>query len=338
MIRMSRRFASSRLASSRLFCLAAALALLSIPALQASAQQNVPPAPDSEPNAPAPAAAPVFPPIDPANFTATTPTKETVDAFLHTSWGYDNDRMWQVAAIFKTPIDGISKVIVFVGDKTGKQKPTSIDFFALPDGKHIIAADDILPFGVNPYADNRAVAQQKADGPYRGAAGKDFEIVEFADFECPHCKEAQANMEKLGVDFPNARIVFQNYPLPQHKEAAGAAAYGVCVAKLGGSTAFFTFASAVFEGQEGLATADGATLTLNSSVTKAGLDPAKVAACAALPATVATVDASVQLAKDLNVNQTPTLIVNGRPVPANAPYETVKQIVEFQEKLDGITK
>ena len=309
-----------------------------MPALQASAQQNVPPAPAAAPAAPAPAAAPVFPPPDPANFTATTPTKETVEGFLHTSWGYDDSRIWQVEAILKTPVDGISKVILYVGDKTGKQKPTAVDFFVLPDGKHIIAADDILPFGLTPYADNRAIAQQKADGPYRGAAGKDLEIVEFADFECPHCKEAQANMDKLGVDFPNARIVFQNYPLPQHKEAAPAAAYGVCVAKLGGSTAFFTFASAVFEGQEGLSSADGATLTLNSSVTKAGLDPAKVAACATQPATVATVDASVKLAKELNVQQTPTLLVNGRPVPANAPYDSIKQIVQFQEKLDGITK
>ena len=76
-----------------------------------------------------------------------------------------------------------------------------------------------------------------------------------------------------------------------------AAAYGVCVAKLGGSTAFFQFASAVFEGQDGLATADGATLTLNSAVTKAGLDPAKVAACAATPETKAQVDASVKLGR-----------------------------------------
>ena len=337
MIRMSRRFAISRLASPRLFCCAALIAL-SFSAIQASAQQTVPPAPAADLNAPAPAAAPAFPPIDPANFTATVPSKETVEAFLHTSWGYDQNRMWQVAAILKTRIDGISKVIVYVGDKSGKEKPSAIQFFALPDGKHIIAADDIIPFGANPYAENRAITTQKADGPSRGASTKDFEIVEFADFQCPHCKEAQANMEKLGTDFPNARIVFQNYPLPQHKQAAGAAAYGVCVAKLGGSTAFFTFASAVFEGQDGLASPDGATLTLNSSVTKAGLDPAKVAACAALPATVASVDASVQLAKDLNVNLTPTLIVNGRPVPANAPYETVKQIVEFQEKLDGLTK
>jgi protein-disulfide isomerase len=125
--------------------------------------------------------------------------------------------------------------------------------------------------------------------------------------------------------------------LPQHAEAAGAAAYGVCVAKQGGSSAFFIYAAAVFDGQDGLASPDGATLTLNSAVTKAGLDPIKIAACAKEPATVAAVDASVKLAKDLNVNQTPTLLINGRQVSANAPYDTLKQIVEFQEKLDGVS-
>jgi protein-disulfide isomerase len=323
-------------ASLRVFIFAG-LVLFSMLSFELSAQQNVPPAPAAEPSAPAAAAAPVFPAPDPANFTAASPTKEMVNSFLQTSWGYDGDRMWQVEAILKTPVEGISKVLVYVGDKSGKQKPSAIQFFALADGKHIIAGEEILPFGDHPYADFRQEVQQRADGPYRGNAAKEFEIVEFADFECPHCKEAQANMDKLAVDFPKARIVYQNYPLPQHKQAAGAAAYGVCVAKQGGSTAFFTFAASVFDGQDGLATPDGATLTLNSAVTKAGLDPGKISACAALPATVAEVDASVKLAKDLGINQTPTLLVNGRQVPANAPYDTIKQIVLFQEKLDGLT-
>jgi len=327
LIRMSYRVASL-----------AALVVFSSPFFQASAQQNVPPAPAAAPAAPAPAAPPVFPKPDPANFTAVSPTKDMVNAFLSTSWGYDDTRMWQVQEILKTAVDGVSKVVVYVGDKTGKQKPAAIQFFALPDGKHIIAGDEVLPFGEHPYSEYRSQIQEKADGPYRGAATKDFEIVEFADFQCPHCKEAQANMEKLATDFPKARIVFQNYPLPQHPEAGTAAAYGVCVAKQGGSSAFFTFASAVFDGQDGLATADGATLTLNSAVTKAGLDPAKIAACSKTPEATTAVEASVKLAKDINVNQTPTLLVNGRQVPANAPYETLKQIIEYQEKLDGLTK
>jgi protein-disulfide isomerase len=315
-----------------------ALAALSLPVFEAVAQQQVPPAPAQEPSAPAPAAAPAFPKPDPANFTAASPTKDVINAFLQTSWGYDESRIWQVQAILKTPVEGVSKVVVFVGDKTGKQKPAALQFFSLPDGKHIIAGEDVIPFGEHPYAEYRAQLQQRADGPYRGSATKELELVEFADFQCPHCKEAQANMDKLLVDFPKARIVFENYPLPQHPAAAGAAAYGVCVAKQGGSNAFFTFAAAVFEGQDGLATTDGATLTLNSAVTKAGQDPAKIAACASTPATIAAVDASVKLAKDININQTPTLVVNGRQVPANGSYDTIKQIIEYQIKLDGIAR
>ncbi|MGA2831501.1 MAG: thioredoxin domain-containing protein [Terracidiphilus sp.] len=335
MIRLSARFAS-----------AAALIAFSLPLLQAVAQQDVPSAPEQAPSAqipsapapsePAPSAAPVFPKPDPANFTAATPTKEAVNAFLTVSWGFEETRVWQVQAILKTPSEGVSKVVVYVGDKTGKLKPNALGFFVLPDGKHIVAGDDIIPFGEHPYAEARAMAQERADGPYRGSATKNWEIIEFADFQCPHCKEAQANMDKLAADFPKARFIFQNYPLPQHPAAAGAAAYGLCVAKEGGSSSFFTFASSVFDGQEGLATPDGASLTLNSAVTKVGLEPAKVAACASTPAITAAVDAERKLAQDLDINQTPTLLVNGRQIPANAPYDEIKKIILYQAKLDGV--
>ena len=334
MIRLSVRLASI-----------AALVAFSLSVFEAAAQQQVPPAPEQTPSVvtvptgPAPTAAPVFPKPDPLNFTAASPTKEAIDAFLQASWGYDESRIWQVQGILKTPVEGISKVVVFVGDKTGKMKPTALLFFALPDGKHIIAGDDVIPFGERPFAEYRAQLQQRADGPYRGSASKDLELVEFADFQCPHCKEAQANMEKLAVDFPKARIVFQPFPLERiHPASKTAAAYGVCVTKQGGSNAYFQFASAVFDGQDGMATADGATMTLNSAVAKAGLDPVKIKVCSITPEAVAAVDASIKLAMDLNLVQVPTLMVNGRNVPANAPYETIKQIVVYQAKLDGVAQ
>jgi protein-disulfide isomerase len=332
LIRTSARFASLL-----------TLVVLSLPVFKAAAQQDVPSAPDASaaaPSAPAPASAPVLPKPDPANFTTALPTKETINAFLQANWGFDESRIWQVWAILKTPVEGVSKVVVLTGDKTGKQKPGQLEFFVLPDEKHIIATgdDNIIPFGEHPYVDARALARQRADGPYRGATAKDLEIVEFADYVCPHCKEAQANMEKLAVDFPKARIVFENFPLESiHPQARLAAAYSDCVAKLSGSDAFFNFISAVFEGQEGLATADGAALTLNSAVVKVGLDPAKVAACATTPEIQQAVDASVKLAKDLNINGTPTLIVNGRQVSPNTPYDTLKKIILYQATLDGVT-
>ena len=303
-----------------------------------AAAMQVPAAPSQTPAAPAPAVLPTFPKVDPQYFTAPLPTKETINAFLEASWGYEENRIWQVQAILKTPVEGISKVVIFVNDKSGKEKPSVLQFFALPDGKHIITGDQIVAFGEHPFADFRAELQQQANGPYRGAASKDLELVEFADFQCPHCKDAQANMDKLAVDFPKARIVFENSPNPTiHPQAVKAASFGACVAKLGGSTAFFQFATDVFDGQDGLATVDGATLTLNSAVTKVGLDPAKIAACAATPEIKAGLDASFKLATDIGISQVPTLVINGREIPANVPYETLKKIVAYQAKLDGVT-
>ncbi len=341
MIRFSAHFAS--------VCLVyiVSIVCLYLPAIKVAAQRQAFPALTQEPSASTfvnPGIAPVFSAPDPANFTALTPSKEAVGAFLDATWGYDENYVWQGQAILKTRVEGISKVVVLVGDKTGKQKTGQLQFFALPDGKHIVVNGYVVAFGEHPYAEERAILQQRADGPYRGSATKDLELIEFADLQCPLCKEEQANMDRLAVDFPKARIVYQNFPLEHsHPAAAKAAAYGVCVNKEGGSNAFFQFAATVFDGQAGLATADGARLTLNSAVTKAGLEPVKIEACAANPETKALVDASVKLANDLSIGQAPgtipTLVINGRPVlMGGISYENLKKIVAYQAKLDGVAQ
>jgi protein-disulfide isomerase len=332
------------LKEKRLIRTSARLAALTVVALTFSiahnvtAQNQTPTTPAAAPTPSAPAAAaPAFPKPDPADFTADPPSKETVNAFMQANLGFDPNGTWQIQAIQKTQLPGINRVVVFVGDKSGKQQPYRFAFLTAPDMKHIMVGDRIIPFGEHPFEEHRTILQQRANGPYRGSAQKDLELVEFADFQCPHCKAAQANMDKLVTDFPNAHIVFESDPIPSiHPESVTAAQYGLCAAKLGGNTAFFTFAAAVFDGQEGLATADGATLTLNSAATKAGLEPAKVSACANTPEIKAEVESSMQLAKDLDISSVPTLAINGRQVPANAPYETLKQIVEYQAKQDGV--
>jgi protein-disulfide isomerase len=278
-----------------------------------------------------------MPPVDQKNFTATSPTVETVNSFLKASWGYDPARIWQVQAIQKTAVQGISHVVVLVEEKgSGQQQPSPLSFFTLPDGKHLIA-DEVLPFGANPFADYRTLLQKQADGPSKGAAGKDLMLVEFADFECPHCKDADPTVQRLLTDFPNAHYVYENFPLAQiHAQAEKAADYGVCVTKLGGNDAFFKYSSSVYSNQTGL-TPESAAQTLDKAVTAAGQDPAKVSTCASTPETKAAVAAQLQLGTDLGVNSTPTLFINGRGLPfAGIPYETLKQIVSFQIQLDGV--
>ncbi|WP_255460934.1 DsbA family protein [Edaphobacter albus] len=280
-----------------------------------------------------------FPPVNLKYFTASTPTVETVDSFLKALWGYDPDRIWRVEAIQTTQAPGVSKVVVYVTDKKPNAKVASAAFFVMPDGKHAIAdATAVIPFGATPFADARKTLQERADGAYRGAASKDLLLVEFADLQCPHCAAAQATMDRIVQDFPNARVVFQSFPLTEiHPYAFKAAAYGYCVEKQKNG-AFFPFATEVFAKQTAL-TSDTGDQTLKDAVTKAGLDPNAIDACAASADTKKEVDASTKLAQDLGVDQTPMLAINGRmlPLTSNVPYETLKTIISYQASQDGVS-
>jgi protein-disulfide isomerase len=276
-----------------------------------------------------------FPPVNPKFFTATSPSVATVDQYLQVLLGYDQSRIWRVEAIQKTQAPGISRVVVYISDRAANSKVQTATFFVTPDGKHAIADQSVQPFGAKPYAESRAMLMERATGPFHGAASKDLELVEFADLQCPHCKDAQAVMKRLIDDFPKARIVYQSFPLLEiHPYAFKAAAYGACVAKKS-NDAFFTYADAVYE-KQAMLTEDAGDQTLAAAVTKAGLDPAAIATCAASDATKTEVQASSQLATDLGVSETPTLLVNGRPLPLNIPYETLKAIIVHQAELDGV--
>jgi len=278
-----------------------------------------------------------FPQPNLKNFTASTPTVATVDAFLKQLWGYDANRIWRVEAITTTQAPGVTRVVVFVSDKSPNAKVQTSAFFVTPDGKHAIAGDGVVAFGSTPFAESRQILQNRADGPARGAVGKELMLVEFADMECPHCKEVQGTMDQLVKDFPKARVVYQNFPLTEiHPFAFKAAADGVCVAKQK-PEAFWTYLQAVYDTQGGL-TEESGEVTLNNAVRKAGLDPATVELCAATPATKANVDASLKLGEGVGVDQTPMLAVNGHLLPLSAamPYETLKSIVAYQAAEDGV--
>jgi protein-disulfide isomerase len=93
--------------------------------------------------------------------------------------------------------------------------------------------------------------------------------------------------------------------------------------------AYWKFVDGVFAAQEQI-TADNADDKLKGIADSSGVNGADIAACAAKPDTQSRVEASVQLGKDLGVNSTPTLFVNGRPVGvASNNYDALKQLVDF---------
>ena len=278
-----------------------------------------------------------FPPVNPANFTAASPTVETVNEFLHALWGVDENRMWSVASIQPTPALGVVRIQVYIAEKTQPGKMAQTVMYVTPDGKHAIAGE-VVSFGAKPFEETRALLQQQANGPARGAKGKELEFVEFSDLQCPNCKAAQATMDRLVQDFPQARVIHEDLPLlTVHPYALQAAEVGYCVRQAKGDPGFFAYAAKVYDTQGDL-TKEKADSTLRAAVTAAGADPASVLMCASAPATADAIQMTMKLANQIGVSNTPTLVVNGRALPlTQIPYDALAKVIVYQGQLDGIT-
>lgn len=254
----------------------------------------------------------------------TLPSEEEVNGFMHSMFGYDSRLTWKIVSIRPSEAEGLAEVTVQMSSPQGQSGQR---FFVTEDGKHAVAGD-LMPFGAHPFAQTRLELQKKANGPARGPSAAPVELVEFSDLQCPHCKEANPTIEKLLTENPNIHFVYQNFPLPSHNWAEKAAEYGDCVGRAS-SDAFWKFIDGVFAAQEQI-TAENADEKLTGIAVQAGVKGSDIAVCAAKPETQSRVQASVDLGKSLDVNSTPTLFVNGRPVGVSSnSYDALKQLVDF---------
>ncbi len=257
---------------------------------------------------------------------ASLPSEETVNAFMHQTFGYEPQVSWKVVSIKPAPAEGLAEVNLII---TGPQGPQSTRFYVTSDGKHAVAGE-LMPFGARPYASTAKELERTANGPARGPAGAAVTLVEFSDLQCPHCKEAQPTIEKLLTDDKNVRVVFQNFPLPAHDWSAKAAAYADCIGR-SSNDAFFKFVDGVFAAQSEI-TAGNADQKLTALADQAGVKGSDMAACATKPETTSRVEHSVALGKSLDVTATPTMFINGRKIPGGVDYEHLKKFVDFASK------
>jgi protein-disulfide isomerase len=243
-------------------------------------------------------------------------------------FGYDSNIQWKILAIRPSQAPHVAEVIVGVRNQQQAQEPMQpMQFYVMPDQGWAIAGD-LMPFGADPFAPTNAIFAAKAHGAARGPADAPVTIIEFSDLECPACKAAQPTIEKLLADFPNERFIFQNYPLEQiHPWAFKAAQYAECVAQ-NNSDAFWKFLQADYDNQETV-NPDNVDQKMKDFATQAGANADKVAACVTNPATAVRVRDSLALGKEVDVNSTPTLFVNGRRIQnfSGIPYEVLKLLV-----------
>lgn len=221
------------------------------------------------------------------------PTEAEVDQALRRTLGFDASLTWTVLYIRPSEVPGIAVALIKFKQDDYEQ------FYILPSGQRAIRGE-MVPFGPDPFASTRAKLKA-ADGPAKGATAPVLSVVEFSDLECPYCKNAQPLVEKLSAEFPQARFVFQQYPLPEksHPWARKAAKYADCAGRAD-QNAFWKYVDSIYENQGGiaLATADD---KLQELATAAGLDAQKLAACASTPETELRISKSIALGDSLAI-------------------------------------
>jgi protein-disulfide isomerase len=256
------------------------------------------------------------------------PSEATVDSFLQQTFGYEAQLSWKISSIKPALVPGLAQVDVILATPQGQQLSR---FYVTPDGEHAVIGD-IIPFGAKPFEPARKTLEKGVNGPSRGPKDAPVMVVEFGDLQCPACKAAQPAIEGLIAAEPNARFVFQNFPLEMHNWAAKGAAYADCVAQAS-NDAFWKFIAKTYETQ-GDITAENADEKLTALADAAGVKGASIAVCASAPGTKAHIDASLALGKVVNVTGTPTLFINGRVIGniSNVPAETLKGLVDFAAK------
>jgi protein-disulfide isomerase len=252
---------------------------------------------------------------------ATALTQADVENVLKRMYGYDPAIQWKVFVVRKAPVPGMTEVLLNVNNEFQH-------LFITADG-HYAFSGDLMPFGRDLYAIPRKKLMA-ADGVAHGPAKPAVVMVEFSDLQCPHCKQAQPFVEKLAADFPQMKIVFQQYPLASHPWAAKAANYADCAGRMNNDAAW-KFIARIYENQGGIALAT-ADEKLKELAKASGLDGEKLSACAATPATEARVKKSMELGNSLGVMGTPSIFVNGRLLEGVGvvPYEQVKAIVQYE--------
>lgn len=159
---------------------------------------------------------------------------------------------------------------------------------------------DIRP----PAVEVKILAHTATSGP----ADAVVDVVEFADFECPYCSMAAANMETLKQRFAGqkVRFAYRHFPLSFHPNARRAAEFSQCAHDQG---KFWELHGKIYANAKAMDEA-----SLKTYVTEVGLDEAAFDACLRSGKAATEVEQDMQDATGIGVNGTPTFYVNGRKV------------------------
>jgi protein-disulfide isomerase len=148
------------------------------------------------------------------------------------------------------------------------------------------------------------------------------QLIEFADFECPFCGTFHKTLKTVQDRYPDqVSLAYLHFPLLMHRFAVPAARVAECAANQGRFEAMY---EQLFDGQDSFG-----LKPWSEYATAAGIpDLTAFDECIKSSDPVPRIEQGKELGKKLNVQGTPTIIINGWKL-GRPPTE---------EELDGMVK
>lgn len=182
----------------------------------------------------------------------------------------------------------------------------------LPAAKHVLRgvkdgmSRDQIEKSYKGRFDPAAVKNVPVDGsPTKGPEGAPITIVEFADFQCPHCGEFAPVLDKLIESRKNdVRFVYKLYVLGKFPQSELAARAAYAAGKQG---KFWEMHHLIFANQQRLD-----QQALDQMAAQLGLDVSRLHADMQSQETSDRLAKDKKLGEDLKIEGTPTLFINGR--------------------------
>ncbi len=222
-----------------------------------------------------------------------------------------------------SPIPGLEVALVEALD--GPNKRTQ-EILVTKDNKYAILGR-LFNLEENPFAENMKKIKL-VDVPTRGNKDAKVTLVEYSDFQCPFCGQAYKTIENDVVKQygDKIRIVYKNFPLPNHPWAENAAIAGLCAFDQG-NDAFWTFYHAFFDNQSTITT-DNIKDKAMSFAASAKLDTKKFEDCYDKKLTLPQIKADMAEAQSLGITGTPLFIVNGHSISGVQPFSAFQKVID----------
>jgi protein-disulfide isomerase/rhodanese-related sulfurtransferase len=169
----------------------------------------------------------------------------------------------------------------------------------------------------------------RPDTHFSGDPDAKVTVVEFGDFKCPACRQAEATAKKIREKFGNQiRFAFREFPLVGlHAESEKAAEAAECASQQG---KFWQAVDMFYDHQEDLGLP-----AINRYAGEMGLDSPKFVACLQKGEMSARVTQDLMDGQALGVHATPTFFIDGHVIVGPIPYDQFVELVENELKLTG---